>query len=69
MTRLIWNDLDVDAWSQTQTLKQRQDDSLIKYAGYAPLDVNWWDLVQEIPLDIRYQSFQFRLNKMTEKYL
>ncbi len=61
---MTWNGLDVDFWGPRQTLSPKPIED-VWFAGnwYVSMNTHWSDLIQEIPLDIRYQSFTKRLDK------
>lgn len=60
---MIWNGIDVDVWGPAQTLKPRQKmRGYFWFTGYDELgSFDWWNYIEEIPLDIRYASFKARL--------
>ncbi len=62
---MIWNGLDVDFWGPTQTRNPPKDRTAMKIAWYNGFDTLRIDadMVERIPLDIRYQSFTKRLDK------
>lgn len=66
-TYMIWNGIDVEYWSQKQTLYPfmfRSNSMRVQwYAGYEAIGDYAPDWVGAIPLDIRYQSFTKRLDK------
>lgn len=54
--------IDVDFWSQRQTLSPAKPKGVGFYSGYDVLSANHWsDFVPPIPLDERYASFKRRL--------
>lgn len=62
--REIYEGIDVDTWSYSQTMRPRPAKLESWYTGYGLLtQAQWYDLdLPEIPLDIRFRSFSRRLD-------
>lgn len=64
---MIHDNMDVDFWSQAQTLNPAPSKTAASaagwYTGYDPIELHWSALVPELPLTVRYQSFERRLAK------
>lgn len=58
---MVWKGLDVSFWGPRQTLypARSRHGNAQWYNGYDPLTYD--DLIEDIPLDIRYQDFKQRL--------
>lgn len=65
-----WNGISLDYWSQEQTLspKDQYRDTIRWYTGYDPIGVHWSDMIQGIPLELRFSNFKSRLERAIAKH-
>lgn len=71
---MIWNGIDVSIWGPIQTAalrKKRLPRRMHMYTGYESIYAQGiqdiLELIEEIPLDIRYQDFRQRLGAAQER--
>lgn len=60
---MIWNGIDVSVWGPIQTRRKKHNGMTMQwFSGYDMLSYDPYDLIEPIPLEVRYRDFCDRLS-------